>query len=161
MFVTSYSRLGVSRPTVRLEQGCRTSTAQLLTEMGFVLYRNGVIKLNIYFQEYNYRTISESAATTVSAHPNPSGRAGTGASQAGLSALGDSLSHLSRLLFCTSAVMKWMKPPLPTGSQPSVPSPTPCPVPVPALQGSTGTVGDPAGRSQVQGHHPRQHWHRG
>lgn len=32
----------------------------------FVCYRNGVIKLNIYFQEYNYRTISESAATTVS-----------------------------------------------------------------------------------------------
>ncbi|KAF4804415.1 Amiloride-sensitive sodium channel subunit beta [Turdus rufiventris] len=27
--------------------------------------RNGVIKLNIYFQEYNYRTISESAATTI------------------------------------------------------------------------------------------------
>ncbi|XP_066496794.1 amiloride-sensitive sodium channel subunit beta isoform X2 [Tiliqua scincoides] len=29
------------------------------------LDRNGVIKLNIYFQEYNYRTISESAATTI------------------------------------------------------------------------------------------------
>ncbi|KFQ48519.1 Amiloride-sensitive sodium channel subunit beta, partial [Nestor notabilis] len=29
------------------------------------LDRNGIIKLNIYFQEYNYRTISESAATTV------------------------------------------------------------------------------------------------
>lgn len=38
---------------------------QLLTEVGFVLCRDGVIKLNIYFQEYNYRTISESAATTV------------------------------------------------------------------------------------------------
>lgn len=36
-----------------------------LTELGFVLYRTGIIKLNIYFQEYNYRTISESAATTV------------------------------------------------------------------------------------------------
>lgn len=57
--------------------------SQLLTEVGFVLYRNGIIKLNIYFQEYNYRTISESAATTVSAHPSPSGRAGTGASQLG------------------------------------------------------------------------------
>lgn len=32
----------------------------------FVCCRNGIIKLNIYFQEYNYRTISESAATTVS-----------------------------------------------------------------------------------------------
>ncbi|KAJ6653924.1 hypothetical protein lerEdw1_007682 [Lerista edwardsae] len=30
------------------------------------LDRDGVIKLNIYFQEYNYRTISEAAATTVS-----------------------------------------------------------------------------------------------
>ncbi|NXY37707.1 SCNNB protein, partial [Pomatorhinus ruficollis] len=39
--------------------------SQLLTEVGFVLYRNGIIKLNIYFQEYNYRTISESAATTI------------------------------------------------------------------------------------------------
>ncbi|NWU79726.1 SCNNB protein, partial [Onychorhynchus coronatus] len=29
------------------------------------LDRNGIIKLNIYFQEYNYRTISESAATTI------------------------------------------------------------------------------------------------
>ncbi|NXN88028.1 SCNNB protein, partial [Bombycilla garrulus] len=29
------------------------------------LDRTGVIKLNIYFQEYNYRTISESAATTI------------------------------------------------------------------------------------------------
>ncbi|NXH55214.1 SCNNB protein, partial [Rhabdornis inornatus] len=29
------------------------------------LDRNGVIKLNIYFQEYNYHTISESAATTI------------------------------------------------------------------------------------------------
>ncbi|KGL78322.1 Amiloride-sensitive sodium channel subunit beta, partial [Tinamus guttatus] len=29
------------------------------------LDRNGVIKLNIYFQEYNYRTFSESAATTI------------------------------------------------------------------------------------------------
>uniref|UniRef100_A0A8B9FI40 Amiloride-sensitive sodium channel subunit beta n=1 Tax=Amazona collaria TaxID=241587 RepID=A0A8B9FI40_9PSIT len=28
------------------------------------LDRNGIIKLNIYFQEYNYRTFSESAATT-------------------------------------------------------------------------------------------------
>ncbi|XP_060642415.2 amiloride-sensitive sodium channel subunit beta isoform X1 [Anolis sagrei] len=27
--------------------------------------RTGIIKLNIYFQEYNYRTISESAATTI------------------------------------------------------------------------------------------------
>uniref|UniRef100_A0A8C5TC06 Epithelial sodium channel subunit beta n=1 Tax=Malurus cyaneus samueli TaxID=2593467 RepID=A0A8C5TC06_9PASS len=35
------------------------------SELGFVLYRNGIIKLNIYFQEYNYRTISESAATTI------------------------------------------------------------------------------------------------
>lgn len=83
--------------------------SQLLTEVGFVLYRNGIIKLNIYFQEYNYRTISESAATTVSAHPSPSGRAATGASQlgqAGLSALGDSLSRPSRLLLGTPAEMK-------------------------------------------------------
>uniref|UniRef100_A0A8C3VCE3 Epithelial sodium channel subunit beta n=1 Tax=Catharus ustulatus TaxID=91951 RepID=A0A8C3VCE3_CATUS len=29
------------------------------------LDRTGIIKLNIYFQEYNYRTISESAATTI------------------------------------------------------------------------------------------------
>ncbi|XP_019397374.1 PREDICTED: amiloride-sensitive sodium channel subunit beta [Crocodylus porosus] len=29
------------------------------------LDRHGIIKLNIYFQEYNYRTISESAATTI------------------------------------------------------------------------------------------------
>ncbi|XP_007442323.1 amiloride-sensitive sodium channel subunit beta isoform X2 [Python bivittatus] len=29
------------------------------------LDRNGIIKLSIYFQEYNYRTISESAATTI------------------------------------------------------------------------------------------------
>lgn len=29
------------------------------------LNRDGVIKLNIYFQEYNYRTISEAAATTI------------------------------------------------------------------------------------------------
>ncbi|NXK84225.1 SCNNB protein, partial [Amazona guildingii] len=29
------------------------------------LDRNGIIKLNIYFQEYNYRTFSESAATTI------------------------------------------------------------------------------------------------
>ncbi|XP_044308476.1 amiloride-sensitive sodium channel subunit beta [Varanus komodoensis] len=29
------------------------------------LDRNGIIKLNIYFQEYNYRTISEAAATTI------------------------------------------------------------------------------------------------
>ncbi|NXL29694.1 SCNNB protein, partial [Glaucidium brasilianum] len=36
------------------------------------LDRNGIIKLNIYFQEYNYRTISESAATTVSASPSAS-----------------------------------------------------------------------------------------
>lgn len=32
----------------------------------FFCHRNGIIKLSIYFQEYNYRTISESAATTVS-----------------------------------------------------------------------------------------------
>lgn len=32
----------------------------------FFRHRNGIIKLSIYFQEYNYRTISESAATTVS-----------------------------------------------------------------------------------------------
>lgn len=32
----------------------------------FLCHRNGIIKLSIYFQEYNYRTISESAATTVS-----------------------------------------------------------------------------------------------
>ncbi|XP_061456185.1 amiloride-sensitive sodium channel subunit beta [Rhineura floridana] len=29
------------------------------------LNRSGIIKLNIYFQEYNYRTVSESAATTI------------------------------------------------------------------------------------------------
>ncbi|XP_048350268.1 amiloride-sensitive sodium channel subunit beta [Sphaerodactylus townsendi] len=29
------------------------------------LNRSGIIKLNIYFQEYNYRTISEAAATTI------------------------------------------------------------------------------------------------
>lgn len=48
--------------------------ARLRAELLFVPYRNGIIKLNIYFQEYNYRTISESAATTVSAHPCPSAR---------------------------------------------------------------------------------------
>lgn len=34
------------------------------------LERNGVIKLNIYFQEYNYRTISESPNATVSDSPS-------------------------------------------------------------------------------------------
>lgn len=46
-------------------------TARLCSELPFVPYRNGIIKLNIYFQEYNYRTISESAATTVSATSPP------------------------------------------------------------------------------------------
>lgn len=55
-----------------LEQRRGTPTARLCAEMPFVPYRNGIIKLNIYFQEYNYRTISESAATTVSAHSCPS-----------------------------------------------------------------------------------------
>lgn len=55
-FVTSYSPC---------QAGGAGLGQQLLTEVGFVLCRNGVIKLNIYFQEYNYRTISESAATTV------------------------------------------------------------------------------------------------
>ncbi|XP_063170730.1 amiloride-sensitive sodium channel subunit beta [Candoia aspera] len=35
------------------------------TSTKVTLDRNGIIKLNIYFQEYNYRTISESAATTI------------------------------------------------------------------------------------------------
>lgn len=74
---------------------------QPLTEVGFVLFRNGIIKLNIYFQEYNYRTISESAATTVSAHPSPgAGQAQQGTGQAGLGGLG-TVCHIpcpSRLL---------------------------------------------------------------
>uniref|UniRef100_A0A670XTT7 Sodium channel epithelial 1 subunit beta n=1 Tax=Pseudonaja textilis TaxID=8673 RepID=A0A670XTT7_PSETE len=35
------------------------------TSTKVTLDRNGIIKLSIYFQEYNYRTISESAATTI------------------------------------------------------------------------------------------------
>ncbi|KAJ7305791.1 hypothetical protein JRQ81_010157 [Phrynocephalus forsythii] len=35
------------------------------TSTNMTLNRSGIIKLNIYFQEYNYRTISESAATTI------------------------------------------------------------------------------------------------
>ncbi|XP_072838744.2 epithelial sodium channel subunit beta isoform X1 [Pogona vitticeps] len=35
------------------------------TSTSTTLNRNGIIKLNIYFQEYNYRTISESATTTI------------------------------------------------------------------------------------------------
>lgn len=57
-----------------LEQRHGMPAAWLCAELLFVPYRNGIIKLNIYFQEYNYRTISESAATTVSAHPCPSAR---------------------------------------------------------------------------------------
>lgn len=45
--------------------------SRLCPELPLVPCRNGIIKLNIYFQEYNYRTISESAATTVSARPCP------------------------------------------------------------------------------------------
>uniref|UniRef100_H9G438 Amiloride-sensitive sodium channel subunit beta n=1 Tax=Anolis carolinensis TaxID=28377 RepID=H9G438_ANOCA len=35
------------------------------TVTNVTLEKSGIIKLNIYFQEYNYRTISESAATTI------------------------------------------------------------------------------------------------
>lgn len=56
-------------PGAGVGAGQRTPAAPLCTELLFVPYRNGIIKLNIYFQEYNYRTISESAATTVSAIP--------------------------------------------------------------------------------------------
>ncbi|XP_070617051.1 amiloride-sensitive sodium channel subunit beta [Erythrolamprus reginae] len=35
------------------------------TSTKVTLDRNGIIKLSIYFQEYNYRTISESTATTI------------------------------------------------------------------------------------------------
>lgn len=36
------------------------------TSLSCCPYRKGVVKLNIYFQEFNYRTIEESAANNVS-----------------------------------------------------------------------------------------------
>lgn len=36
------------------------------TSPSYCSYRKGVVKLNIYFQEFNYRTIEESAANNVS-----------------------------------------------------------------------------------------------
>lgn len=123
-FVTSYSCLGASPSLGQVGAEVQDIDSQLLTEVGFVLYRNGVIKLNIYFQEYNYRTISESAATTVSAHPSPSGRAGTG-QPAGTGRAQCPGGHCRIPQGCclAPAVMKWMKPPLPGGSQPSIPFP--------------------------------------
>uniref|UniRef100_A0A8D2MNT7 Amiloride-sensitive sodium channel subunit beta n=1 Tax=Zonotrichia albicollis TaxID=44394 RepID=A0A8D2MNT7_ZONAL len=127
------------------------------------LDRNGIIKLNIYFQEYNYRTISESAATTVSAHPSPSGgqaqepAAGTGRAQCPggqpVTALEAASWHA-----CSNAVHEatpawWLRT---LNSFPHSAS-RPCPSPAGQHQHRRG----PIGQVLVQGHHPHQHWRTG
>uniref|UniRef100_A0A8C3T686 Epithelial sodium channel subunit beta n=1 Tax=Chelydra serpentina TaxID=8475 RepID=A0A8C3T686_CHESE len=52
-------------PSEASEVKHRAYRARIESELILVSDRNGIIKLNIYFQEYNYRTISESAATTI------------------------------------------------------------------------------------------------